>query len=86
MSTCYQCQTQSVETEGQICASCLLQAQPPIGLGDKVAAVAHKLGFKQTPGCGCAERQRAMNSVNTNQSPLAVARDIALALAKLRKV
>jgi len=31
------------------------------GLGDTVANVAKKLGFKQTEGCGCQKRQEALN-------------------------
>ena len=31
------------------------------GLGDTIANVAKKLGFKQTEGCGCQKRQEALN-------------------------
>jgi len=31
------------------------------GLGDVVAGAAKAVGIKQKPGCGCHQRQRAMN-------------------------
>jgi hypothetical protein len=33
------------------------------GLGDTVAKVANKLGFKKTPGCGCEKRQEMLNKL-----------------------
>ena len=33
------------------------------GLGDTVAKVANKLGFKKTPGCGCEKRQETLNKL-----------------------
>lgn len=37
--------------------------RPSRGLGDTVAKVLHAVGIKQTPGCGCAERQQALNEL-----------------------
>jgi hypothetical protein len=33
------------------------------GLGDTVAKVANKLGFKKTEGCGCQKRQEILNKL-----------------------
>lgn len=33
------------------------------GLGDTVAKVANKLGFKKTSGCGCEKRQAVLNKL-----------------------
>lgn len=37
------------------------QNQGDAGLGDTVAHLAKTVGIQQTPDCGCAERQVAMN-------------------------
>jgi hypothetical protein len=37
--------------------------QPSRGLGDTVAKITKAVGIKQTPGCGCAKRQEALNKL-----------------------
>lgn len=61
-----------------MCATCTqkataLMTEPTHGLGDKVAAAAKALGFKQKPGCGCADRQIALNRLRMTGAPLEVA-------------
>lgn len=36
---------------------------PSRGLGDTVAKITKAVGIKQTPGCGCAKRQEALNKL-----------------------
>lgn len=50
--------------------------RPSHRLGDKVATAAKALGFKQKPGCGCADRQFALNRLNLNASVGEVARGL----------
>lgn len=38
-------------------------ASPSRGLGDTVAKITKAVGIKQTPGCGCAKRQEALNKL-----------------------
>ena len=35
--------------------------RPEPGLGDVVAAATKAIGIKQHPGCGCAQKQAALN-------------------------
>lgn len=68
-----------------MCAECTekataLMAAPTHGLGDKVAGVAKAFGFKQTPGCGCGDRQQALNRLNLTGAPLEVARGLLQAI------
>jgi hypothetical protein len=62
-----------------MCAGCTdkatgLMTQETHGLGDKVAAAAKALGIRQKPGCGCGDRQKALNRLKLTGAPLAVAR------------
>lgn len=50
------------------------------GLGDKVAGVTKALGIKQKPGCGCRDRQIALNNVDLNGPKLAVAKALLQAI------
>lgn len=66
-----------------VCAACTLKAsnlmQGP-RIGDKVATVAKALGFKQKEGCGCRERQTALNNVNLNGPASEVAKALLQAM------
>lgn len=43
--------------------SAILDRLPSRGLGDTVAKAMHAVGIEQRPGCGCAERQAALNEM-----------------------
>ena len=72
-----------------MCADCTEKAmalteQPTHGLGDKVAAAAKALGFRQTPGCGCGDRQKALNRLALTGAPLEVAKGLFQAIMNPR--
>lgn len=53
-----------VSSEAPCCQDKVQEADSKIrGLGDVVAIAAKTIGIKQTPGCGCAEKQEALNKM-----------------------
>lgn len=62
---CARCVTQWVDgppSEDRLTPA-LQDARPSRGLGDTVAKALHAVGIEQRPGCGCAERQAALNEM-----------------------
>ena len=74
--SCRVCQGEVEVTSAipDICRTSIDRAGQTHGLGDKIASVAKTFGFKQTPNCRCADRQKALNRLDLSGPRLEVAK------------